>query len=754
MRFLRDDHPRYLDHRRLGRGAALMPLLLVALASPAAAGPLFFAGRLEQGRFVPAAGQGQRQEQGQQPCFQVLYSTIRAELAGGRAHTRIDETVAGPEQGSVATVGLIPLPAGTSPGEVKLLVDGKDMTALEGRFLAVPEARAIYEQIARALRRVDVLALADRPALLLPVFTLKRQSELTMELDRPLGSTSGLQLYESPLPLAELGRGPVERITLTATLKTRLPLRTVFSPSHEITVERNGLREAIVRHRGEQLLATPDFRLYFAEDEDPLGLRLLAHRAPDEDAGYFLLLGNPSGEAGQEKPLPKDLLLVLDISGSMRGEKMEQARSAIEYCLERLNPGDRFNVVTFGTEVTRFADQPVAATGENVQAARAFVDEAEALGRTNISGALAAGLAGQPQGTERPRIMIFLTDGAPTAGELDPRRIIERLPTLNTSGTRLFVLGVGHDVNAHLLDRLAEDSDGSSEYLAPDEEIDVKVAALYDRLSHPVLTRVQLGFGGLNVRHVYPDRLPALFKGSDVLILGRYTGGGQRTLSISGTIGGQARTYQVQAELPEQASAEHDFVASLWASRRIGDLLAQIRLHGEKEALVQEVVQLSRSYGIVTEYTEFLSQGNGLALSTEQAAAEATRLMREANAHQAGSWAVMQAGNEKALRQKTVSASTANAYVDRLGRKRVASKVKQVGRRVFYEQDGRWVESRSSLATGAAAPASAPPQPARKVQAFSDEYFQLLRRNKDFARAQSLGGKVTIELEGQMVEVE
>src|SRR5262249_24386296 len=147
----------------------------------------------------------------------------------------------------------------------------------------------------------------------------------------------------------------------------------------------------------------------------------------------------------------KDVVFVLDTSGSMRGEKIEQARSAIDYCLEHLNTGDRFNVITFGTTVTSFRDELVPRTPGSVTAAREFVENVVANGRTNISGALEKALAGQAV-AGRPRIMIFLTDGAPTAGELNPEKILEQVKKANTNGTKIFVMGVGNDVNAHLLD--------------------------------------------------------------------------------------------------------------------------------------------------------------------------------------------------------------------------------------------------------------------------------------------------------------
>ncbi|NQU25070.1 MAG: VWA domain-containing protein [Candidatus Nealsonbacteria bacterium] len=455
-----------------------------------------------------------------------------------------------------------------------------------------------------------------------------------------------------------------------------------------------------------------------------------------------MLLGNPTGSDADEKAIEKDVIFVLDTSGSMRGEKIEQARAAIEYCLDRLNPGDRFNVVTFGTEVVSFRDAPVARTPDALAAAQTFIESVVAKGRTNIGGALAKVVEGKPE-KDRPRITIFLTDGTPTAGELVPENILQSVKAVQPVATRIFVMGVGHDVNAHLLDKLAEATDGSSEYVGPDEEIDARVATLYDRLSHPVLTGVAIDFGELRPHAVYPQKLPALFKGSEVMVFGRYRGGGTHTIRVRGTLAGKSTEYACRAELPAEPDGQSNaFVAPLWAARKIGFLLQEIRLHGENDELITEVVRLSKKFGIVTEYTEFLAMLD-VDVSNETAVGEAQRLMQYANRLQAGQWAVNQAFNDKELQNRVVATQGGNNYRDRRGNVVVNGNVRQFADQVFYLRDGQWVDAEEQG-----------DRKTRVVKLFSPEYMELLRNNKDFARAQELGWAVSTNIDNERIVVE
>jgi Ca-activated chloride channel family protein len=733
--------------RQASKFLMLLAAVVLTPAGPARAGAIFFPGHLDGQTFVP-------DPKAKGPCFAVRYSTITAEVAGATAATKIEETIAGPVESATRTVCLIPLPTSVvgMTATVALTEGEAAPRHVEAKFLPADEARAIYEAVAKGTKAVAVLSLAGKPALLIDRFALPPKSVMTVSFTQRIARRAGVSFYDCPMPAAAWAREPVARVSVSVTVTDERPLRAMFSPSHHAVVERAGLRKAGARVTADNWAGRDDFTLCYVADRDDLGLRLLPHRPSKTEDGYFLLLGNPTGSADRRDVPAKDVLFCLDTSGSMRGEKVEQARAAVEYCLDHLNAGDRFNIITFGTEVKGFRNAVAAGDKATVAAAKEFIDEAVARGRTNISGALAKGLAGRPT-DGRLRIMIFLTDGTPTAGELVAEKIIEKLPEMNGSRTRIFVMGVGHDVNAHLLDKLAAATDGSTEYVDPDQEIDVKIAALYDRLSNPVLADVKVAFGELRPTAVFPQKLPALFAGSEVMVAGRYRKAGTFEVKLTGTLAGKDVAYLCRAELPEAtAGDENEFVAPLWAARKIGFLLREIRLNGQNKELIEEVVRLSTKFGIVTEYTNFLATAGGFGGDLMTAAGRpmakaayeqvADNLVR-ARAQQAGQWAVNQSVNEIELQNRMVVSAEANVFRDRQGRMVANDNISQVGRRVFYLRDGQWVDADE-----------AGQRTARRVKLFSPEYFKLLRSNKDFARAQRLGWNVEMNVAGERVVVE
>jgi len=718
-------------------GALAFTFVLVLASTVGHAGPILLPGKLTDDGFVP----DETVKPGQ---YTIRYSTIVATVDDGTARTKIQETIVGPGQ-AVDTVCLIPLPEGVqadgatvtsgSPGDTPAPLS-------DARFLAADEAQKVYEAIAQGLERVEILALTGRPALLVPEFRLDGKVEFTVEFKQPVDDVDGVQSLRCPTPATAWADGPAARLTATVSVHDSRPLRAMFSPSHEASIQRDGLYKATARVKVDRWSGEEDLRLCWVADKDDLGLRVLAYRDAEDDEGYFMLFGNPTGSASGEKAIAKDVVFVLDTSGSMRGEKIEQARAAIEYCLEQLNAGDRFNIVTFGTEVRSFRDALVKRSEGELTAAQDFIEELVAQGRTNISGALKKAVTGKST-AGRPHITIFLTDGTPTAGELVPEKIVESVTATQPCPTRIFVMGVGHDVNTHLLDKLAEATDGSSEYVTADDEIDAKIATLYDRLSHPVLTNVVVDCGELRTQSVYPKKIPALFKGSEFMLFGRYRDGGKHTFTVSGSLSGQPTRYDCRADLPSAPSSDTTaFVAPLWAARKIGYLLQEIRLHGENDELITEVVRLSKKFGIVTEYTEFIASVTG-DVSTEVAINEARQRMNMANAVQAGQWAFNQARNDRQLQQKMVATKDANFYLDRQGRRVATENIQQFDDNVFYLRDGQWVDAQDQG-----------DRKARTVKLFSKEYNDLVRNNRRFAQAQRLGWAMSINVGEERIVVE
>jgi Ca-activated chloride channel family protein len=375
-----------------------------------------------------------------------------------------------------------------------------------------------------------------------------------------------------------------DQFSLRVTLPQTTDLGTPYSPTHQLTTRRIGER-LVVSLDPE---ASGDVELFIPLRRGLVGTSLVAH-APGGEPGFFmLLLAPPQTEAGEV--IPRDLSLVVDVSGSMSGVKMDQARAAILQALETLKPADRFRLVAFSNAVRNFRPGLVAATAENIAAARRFTENLTANGGTNIEGALNAVLDRAPA-EERLPIIIFLTDGIPSVGEQAPDRIAEAAGA-RIGRNRIFTVGVGHDVNTYLLDRLAKEGRGSAEYVAPDADVEVAVGSLASKIQHPALVNLRIVQSPVHLIQSYPQDLPDLFFGEELVIFGRYRGQGNGTLIIEGERNGRRERFTARAVFPENEDA-NDFIPKLWASRRIGELTRQIRIEGASQSLVQQVRDLS-----------------------------------------------------------------------------------------------------------------------------------------------------------------
>ena len=304
--------------------------------------------------------------------------------------------------------------------------------------------------------------------------------------------------------------------------------------------------------------------------------------------------------------MTKDVAFVLDTSGSMAGKKLDQAKKALLFCVENLNDGDRFEIIRFSTEVEPLFDQLVNASEPNRARAGEFIRHLKPMGATAIDNALQKALALRPSRGDRPFVVIFLTDGLPTIGTTDEDQIVADVKKASAGRTRVFCFGIGTDVNTHLLDRIAEDTRAVSQYVLPEEDLEVKVSSFFSKIKEPVLTNPTLKFtGGIRATKLYPSPLPDLFKGEQLVLVGRYSSQGDAAVIVDGTVNGAARTFTYEVKFPDEAAA-NDFIPRLWATRRVGCLLDEIRLHGENSELRDEVTDLARKYSIVTPYTAYL----------------------------------------------------------------------------------------------------------------------------------------------------
>jgi Ca-activated chloride channel family protein len=354
-------------------------------------------------------------------------------------------------------------------------------------------------------------------------------------------------------------------------------------------------------------LLDKDFRLLYTVGQDDVGLTALLHRPAADSDGHFLLLLSPRAEWGKDAAIGRDVVFVLDTSGSMAGEKLEQAQKALVLCLNSLTARDRFALINFATTVNHFQTGLVEAAKEQREKGVRWVRSLTATGGTAINDALLAALELRPRDDGRPFTIVFFTDGEPTVGEQNPTAIVSNVMAKNTANTRIFTFGVGDDVNATLLDQLAERTRAASTYVRPHEDIEVKTSGLWDKISRPVLVDLKLSASeNVQLSEMYPTRLPDLFHGGQLLVLGRYSGSGRATITLEGSVGRDKRTFTYEVDFPAKTGEERAFVENLFARRKIGYLLDQIRANGEKTELVQEVITLAKRHGIATPYTSYL----------------------------------------------------------------------------------------------------------------------------------------------------
>ncbi|MBI3360140.1 MAG: VWA domain-containing protein, partial [Chloroflexi bacterium] len=532
---------------------------------------------------------------------------------------------------------------------------------------------------------------------------------------------NGLVHYLYPLNTEKFSKEPLEEVSVSVSVTSADAIRAIYSPSHKIVIDRQGDFRFIAGYEDSNVKPDTDFELYYSVTKESIGLNLLTYRDPSEGDGFFLLLAAPSINVDKSQVVAKDVIFVLDQSGSMQGEKFAQAQDALKFVLGHLNEEDRFNIIAFSTGTRQYARELKPAS-EATDAAR-WVGSIEAEGGTNINMALleAAGMTEQ----ERPTILIFLTDGLATEGVVKTDQILENFAGAAPSNVRLFTFGVGDDVDTILLDTLVEQHHGASAYVRPGERIDEAVSAFYAKVSTPVLSDIKIDFGNALVEDTYPDPLPDLFAGSQLVLVGRYRQGASGTIMLSGKVNGEQRAFEY-ADQTFRASGGEAFIPRLWATRKIGYLLNQIRLHGEKKEWVDTIVALSVRYGIITPYTSYLiTEEDVLTEAGRNAIAQDqfNQLQTAPAAPVSGAGAVKAAEQQGALQSAEVAQAPAPG---------AAQVVRIVGTRTFLSVEGVWTDTAFDPSK----------QKATKVTFASDDYFKLIAARPDLAPAFALGPHV------------
>ncbi len=677
----------------------------------------------------------------------IRYHRVTVTIEDQVAVTRVEQEFLNECDWEVEGTYVFPLPEGAAVSEFVMWVDGEPV---EGKILEADEARVIYEDIVRRQRDPALLEYVGRDAVQARIFPIPPGGSRKVELEysQVLPVENGLVRYVYPLDTEKFSARPLEECSIHVAIRSRDEMRAVYSPTHQdrVYIERDGDYWATVGYEEMDVLPEENFELVYTLSQEDVGLSLLTYRegGGNED-GFFLLLVAPTVEVEEGQVIPRDVILVLDTSGSMDGEKIEQAKEALIYVLEHLNKEDRFNVIAFSTGLQQYARglRPASEARE----AAAWVRRLEAVGGTDINRALLEALAQTDSSTglttspRRPTVLIFLTDGLPTEGVTEVEQILANVEAAAPDNVRLFPFGVGDDVNTVLLDTLAEQHRGATGYVRPHERIDEEVSGFYARVSTPVLSDIELDYDDVLVEDTYPYPLPDLFAGTQLILTGRYRlpspleggAGGWGRITLTGRVNGECREFVYEGNF--RASGGDEFIPRLWATRKIGHLLTQIRLHGERREWVDAVVALSIRYGIITPYTSFLiEEENILTEGGRDEAVEKFMTMPTPAPH--GAPAVEMAAEQAEMRA-----------VESAGGGRVPEEAAQVMRLVesktFVLQDSVWTDT-----------AFDPSQMTTVQVGFgSDGYFDLLASRPEWGVYLALGERVIFVAEGVAYEV-
>ena len=559
-------------------------------------------------------------------------------------------------------------------------------------------------------------------------------------------------------------------------IKSKQPISTVYSPGHKIEFKRTGENVVSVRAGTEAMNEPGPFQLFYLnQSSQDVTASLLAYPDPKTGGGYFLMLAGlpakPGGDDDEGSPAVKrELTIVIDRSGSMAGEKLEQARAAAIQIVQGLMDDEAFNIIDYSDSISIFAPAPVVKNKKNLEEARHYLRRLESAGGTNIHDAILEALRPKPTEGMLP-IVMFLTDGLPTVGVRDEDSIRSAVVKANVHRRRIFTFGVGYDVNAPLLGHLARNSRAVSTFVLPDEEIESKVSQVYRRLFGPVLAEPELDVldtdGQVTTRRVdnlLPNRLPDLFEGDKLVLLGKYTGDQPLHFRLGGDFHGKPRKLKFDFKL-DQATTRNSFVPRLWASRKIAVLIDEIRQAGadsggttilssraagdpKMKEVVDEIVRLSVEFGILTEYTAFLAR-EGSDLNARDA------VLREANFNfvnraqntRSGIGAVNQLMNDN-FQQEQLFANRRNAFYDQNMNRVQITRVQQINDRAFFQQDNRWVDGNALNSKRGA-------EPDQTVTVGSPEFMDLLSKLTAQNRqgTLSMSGEILLQIDGRNVLV-
>ena len=718
-----------------------LALLAILLAAPAAGA---------QGTILPRCGIGRPICPPPRPGASVerTASHVRVELRDRVLRYEVEERFVN-RGGMIAEADYVfPLPKDAAFQDLKLSIDGE---LVAGETMSADKARAIYEEIVRRQRDPALVEWMSHGLLRARIFPIQpgEEKRVVVRFDavaRREGDAlrvdyrRGTEPVGPPVRIMPVDdrrdiRSDDERETFTLVLPEGTGFGTPYSPTHSLARrERRG--QVVVEASG----STRDVTILVPVRSAREGAVSLLANSDGRDDRYALITLSPPARRG--RATPRDVTLVIDVSGSMSGKKLAQAKAAGRQVLATLAPQDRFRVIDFSTDVRVFREEPAAASRENIRAAGEYIDDLQAQGSTNISGALDEALASRAE-DGRMAVVLFLTDGAPTVGETSPEAIASRAGR-KRGPARVFTFGVGADVNAALMERLALEGRGTATFVRPEEDVERAVGMVAGQITDPLVTDLRVSARGVRLDRMQPSGPVDVFAGEDLVLLAHYSGEGRATLVFTGrTVDGPVE-WREEVVFPER-ERDNAFVPRLWATQRIGWLSAEKRRAGGSREIDDEIRALGEKFAIPTEFTSYLVQepqrtavgntsgrGVGGVASAPVAVAPQARAERDFDAAKAAS---------ERRQAKTLAAADAVQLSEVV----VTSETRRVGNRVFTLRDSVWTDSRAAAGVGAARRI--------EVRPYSEAWFALSSAIPELADVFALGDRVIVVGRDVAIEV-
>lgn len=564
----------------------------------------------------------------------LKHTDVKVEISGFLSRVNVTQEFENPFKEKIEAVYVFPLPANAAVDDMTMVVGER---TVRGKILRREEAQAVYDaaksggQVASLLNQERPNIFTQSVANILPgekvritisyVETLKYEAG-SYEFSFPMvvgprympgeatgqkGSGTAPDTTQVPdasrisPKLAPAGMRAGHDISLDIMIDAGLPIDDIKGKSHEVELERLNGHSAHVRLKSGAMIPNKDFVLSYDVAGKNIQDALLAHRS--DKGGYFTLILQPPDRVVAEDVTPKELVFVLDTSGSMSGFPIEKAKETMKLALDGLYPADTFNLITFAGDTSILFPQPVAATRANLKKAQAFLSERSGSGGTEMMKAIRASLEATVS-QDHVRIVCFMTDGY-VGNEMEIISEVQKHPN-----ARVFGFGIGGSVNKFLLDKMSEYGRGEVEYVALNDDGSAAARRFHERVRNPLLTDISVDWNGLPVSDVYPQRISDLFGAKPVILTGRYNSAGRGVIRLKGKMSGREFVREIAVDFPE-AEAQHNVLSSLWARQRIDDLMGRDysgAQQGEmKPELKETITNLGLEYRLMTQFTSFVA---------------------------------------------------------------------------------------------------------------------------------------------------